>query len=329
MASGLLTQLEIFFRDFTPTVGRPGIVAVSGGADSVALARLLAEIFTPGCLLIAHLNHQLRGPESLADAEWVNCLLPQITHITETLPSDSFTNTGSDGIEATARKLRYDFLARIAHQHQACWVATGHTKTDQAETVLHRIIRGTGVRGLGAIPTVRLLEGTVPLLRPLLMVARSELEDYLREIGQSWREDSTNAASDYTRNRIRHELIPLLKTFNPSVENQLTQLAMQAQELSEGIEEWCEQLLSKIELPPAGRVRILSRGEFLSHPRWLQKEVLRYLCRREHWPISQFTAVHWDRMCQFIENQVPRTDFPQGLVLVVRPQIVQFGPTKE
>src|SRR5262249_22835052 len=136
----------------------------------------------------------------------------------------------NENLEATARRLRYDWLAQTAAVAGAGWVATGHTADDQAETVLHRLIRGAGLHGGRGIAAVRRDPGPVPVVRPLLAVSRSDVLAYLAEVGQPFRTDSTNADPALTRNRIRAKVLPLLRTFNPEVVSALARLARQADE---------------------------------------------------------------------------------------------------
>src|SRR5436189_3233901 len=113
-------------------------------------------------------------------------------------------------LEAVGRRVRYDFLASVARETGAAWVATGHTADDQAETVLHRLLRGTGLKGLAGIPARRALAPGVDVVRPLLKVRRAEVLAFLQETGQRFRQDTSNVDPRFTRNRIRHELLPSL-----------------------------------------------------------------------------------------------------------------------
>jgi tRNA(Ile)-lysidine synthase len=205
-------------------------VAVSGGADSVALLRLLARLRDDLGITLAlvHFNHSLRGAESDGDAEFVARLAQ--THGLE------FLTTREDvGVEAArqrrnledmARQLRYAFFDRIVADRRATRIAVAHTADDQAETVLAHVIRGTGLTGLGGIHPVA---GSV--VRPLLATRREQLREYLRAIDQPWREDSTNRDTTRTRARIREQLLPLLaRDFSPAVADHLNQLARLARE---------------------------------------------------------------------------------------------------
>jgi tRNA(Ile)-lysidine synthase len=188
-------------------------VAVSGGADSVALLFLLLELRTElGIVLsVAHVNHQLRGGESDEDEHFV-AELANTNGLELHLCSSPVASRA--GIEAAARELRYEFFRQLAREGRVTNIATAHTLDDQAETVLLRIFRGTGIRGLGAIhPRIVFQEqGRIcgEVLRPLLGFRRAALHEFLRQGGQAWREDSSNQNLTFLRNRLRHRLLPLI-----------------------------------------------------------------------------------------------------------------------
>jgi tRNA(Ile)-lysidine synthase len=219
-------------------------VAVSGGADSVGLLRLLLELrHELGIVLsVVHFNHKLRGPESDEDEKFVADLAS--AHKLEFHLSSGDVALEAEAnhlsIETAAREMRYAFFRELQEEDTAGSrpvdaVATGHTLDDQAETVLMRVLRGTGTHGLGGIyPVVALEEESqeeaeqtsAKVIRPLLTIRHRELEDYLKEIHQTWREDSSNQNLHHTRNRVRHVLLPLLeREFNPAVTVTLSELA--------------------------------------------------------------------------------------------------------
>jgi tRNA(Ile)-lysidine synthase len=201
--------------------------AVSGGADSVALLCLLLELRAElGIVLsVAHVNHKLRGEEADEDERFVAKLARQHgleLHVCEARvngkrSSDKSSGKSSGksyGIEAAARELRYGFLRQLARDGRVTKIATAHTLDDQAETVLLRIFRGTGIRGLSGIhPRIVFEEqgrAFGELVRPLLGFRRAALQEFLRERGQSWREDSSNRDISFLRNRVRHRLLPII-----------------------------------------------------------------------------------------------------------------------
>ncbi len=215
-------------------------MAVSGGADSVALLCLLLELRAElGIVLsVAHVNHKLRGDESDEDEGFVATLAREFGldfHVREARVDGS----DSSGIEAAARELRYGFFRQLAREGRISKVATAHTLDDQAETVLLRIFRGTGIRGLAGIhPRIVFEEkGRVlgEVVRPLLGFRRAQLLEFLRERGQSWRDDSSNRDVAFLRNRVRHRLLPLIgEEFGEAAIEHMGELA----EIARAEEEW-------------------------------------------------------------------------------------------
>jgi tRNA(Ile)-lysidine synthase len=306
--------------------GNLGVVAVSGGADSVALLRALSEPPCPAQLIVAHLNHQLRGKASDADAEFVATLCPQLPHRIESIDIASLASDRGDNLEATARRVRYDFLTQVARENGATWVATGHTADDQAETVLHRLIRGAGIRGLRGIAAVRELAPGIRLVRPMLTVSRADVIEYLGEIGQPWREDASNRDLAFTRNRIRHELLPVLRSFNPGIVEVLGRVAEQADDAFGDIEAEASRLLAQCELPRAGHICILSREALAPARPAIIRECLHLLWTRENWPRSDFTANHWARAASIVRGELNAWDFPGRIRMISTERLVRVGP---
>lgn len=200
-------------------------IAVSGGADSVALLRILedlrAELGVSLCVL--HLNHQLRGADSDADEAFVQELAKtsRLEFICERKDVGKEAKHHGWNLEDAGRRLRYEFFACVAQEGVATKIATAHTADDQAETVLARIIRGSGLRGLGAIqPKMK------NVIRPLIDVRRQDLRAFLADCGQDWREDATNQNLRQFRARLRHQLLPRLeKDFSPAIVERLCTLS--------------------------------------------------------------------------------------------------------
>lgn len=224
---------------------RPGLrlaIALSGGADSVALLRTLAERNREkgrelGLVLhAAHLHHGLRGAEADADLAFCQALAAELNipfhHARVDTAAEAKAH--SETIEEAARRLRYqwfrDLLSKTPpHEPALDAVATAHTLDDQAETVLAKFLRGAWTEGLSGIhPVLEFPEGRI--VRPLLSTTRVEIESYLHSIHQPWREDSTNRHITFTRNRIRHELLPLLETWNPRLREHMAQMATLARD---------------------------------------------------------------------------------------------------
>lgn len=257
--------------------------AVSGGADSVALLMLLHEANVAprnalGVGLSAvHVHHGLRGLEADEDLDFVQrlCLRLEVPlHVHRASVPDrvaaSRERGRAEGIEEAARALRYDFFASLLAEGHADAILTAHTLDDQAETVLMKLLRGAWTDGLSGIhPVVEVDEArgggktashpvlrgptlggaTGRILRPLLGVRRAELEDYLRAHKQPWRTDSSNANEAFTRNRIRHQLLPILREFNPSLDQTLANLAELAREEEARWEAELARILPQVLLP--------------------------------------------------------------------------------
>lgn len=196
------------------------IVALSAGADSTALLDLLTTL--PGFqlrLVAAHLNHSLRGSDSDADAAYARSLAEARSLPFECRTVDVKALATSEGLslEDAGRRARIAFLDEVRERWQADCVALAHHADDQAETLLMRLLRGSGTSGLSGMAW-RNRRGYV---RPLLEVSRCEIESYLKERGIGWREDSSNRDTAFLRNRIRHELLPLLESYNPAIRRRL------------------------------------------------------------------------------------------------------------
>jgi tRNA(Ile)-lysidine synthase len=263
------------------------VVAVSGGADSGALLDVLVRLVSnrqpPTSiphLHVAHLNHELRGAESADDAEFVRVLADHLGLAATINSIDvlAVAEASDRGIEEVAREIRYQFLLDVANKTGCDRIAVGHTMTDQAETFLMRLIRGAGLRGLAAmrpvtsahvfgktekaegrrqkagapeLPSASCFLPSVLLIRPLLCVTREEVEHYCRGSGLEFRIDSSNQSVDYTRNRVRNEVLPALKEINPRV----VEAIARATETIGGDEDLLEHLASSF----LGKARTPSR----------------------------------------------------------------------
>ena len=212
------------------------LLAVSGGADSVALLYAMQALKTAGVLnvelLCAHINHQLRGPDSESDEEFVVEQAEKLKLAVTIRPLDvrAFARENKLSIETAARKLRIESLLGIACANKCKWIATGHQKNDNAETIIQRLCRGTGIRGLGGIWPVRAFDDDVSFIRPLLCVTREQIIEYLREQNLKWQMDETNNDCTYRRNYIRHRLIPAAqKQCRSCLVEQLYKLSQSAQ----------------------------------------------------------------------------------------------------
>jgi tRNA(Ile)-lysidine synthase len=224
-------------------------VGLSGGADSVALLRALAERRAELGLVLhaAHLHHGLRGDEADEDEAFCRALAEELGlpfhSVRVDLAAEARAAEGKDSetLEEAGRRVRYAWFRELMAVGTVDAVATAHTLDDQAETVLAKFLRGAWTEGLGGIhPVMEFAEGRI--LRPLLGTTRTEIEAYLGELGQGWREDSTNKHLTFTRNRIRHELLPELEGWNPRIREHMAQMA----ELARDEEAWWRAELARI-----------------------------------------------------------------------------------
>jgi tRNA(Ile)-lysidine synthase len=299
------------------------LIAVSGGADSVVLLRLLVELRLSGQgrLVVAHFNHRLRGPESDADQQFVEDLaaLLGLQVVMGAAASDLTAVAGGIGLEAAARQARYDFFAAAAAEQGARYVATAHTADDQAETVLLNILRGTGLAGLAGIPRIRQLSTGTTVIRPLLDATRDEVLSYLREIGQAFREDSTNAELHFTRNRVRNELLPLLeRDFHRSARQSLLRLAQVASQTTDFLNREAQPLAERAVRPVNCGFEIDRQAVVSAHP-VLVRQLLLAQWQRQQWPLQDMTLEKWEQLVQLAlvpTNQSPVT-YP-GAILAQR-----------
>lgn len=291
---------------------RTVLVAVSGGADSVALLRGLCAIRMsgPGRLVVAHANHQLRGEQSNADQAFVVELAERLKLPCELagLPVVEQASAMGDGMESAARELRYAFFREAAGRIGARYVVTAHTADDQAETVLHRVLRGTGLAGLAGIPRARSLGEAATLLRPLLGLRRSDVESYLTFLGQTCRQDETNLDLCFTRNRLRHDLLPKLAAeYNPQVVDSLVRLGSLAGEAQRVIEGSVARLRSRSVTQLGPEAIVLERGPLRDEPAYLVRELLIAVWREAGWPQQQMGFAEWNELTALLlESEEPR-----------------------
>ena len=280
------------------------VVAVSGGADSTALLdaliRLRERKGLPGAIIVAHLNHQLRGEESDEDERFVRKLAGQsnLPACVERIAVADHARSGKKNLEATARRLRYDFLRRAAEEHEANFVFTAHTLDDQAETVLMRLARGSGAEGLRGIHRIVVLSEKLKLARPMLAVKRAEVIEHCEHYKLAFRHDSSNLSMDFTRNRIRHELLPKLETFNPRIQESLARASELIADDEDFIQPFADKLLDEAREGARLNIKPLQKA----HPA-IVRRVLRQWLRGEQGTLLRINAAH----IAAIENLIMRS----------------------
>lgn len=230
--------------------GEAVVVALSGGADSVSLLRVLKsleetlEIRVCAC----HLNHCLRGEESDSDERFCAELCGALGVPLETRRVEVANHLNPhESVEQAARRIRYEFFWEVLEKLGSSVLATAHTASDNAETVLLNLTRGTGISGLCGIPPIRGFgeNNEFRVVRPLLGCTRAEVESYLSQLGQGFVTDKTNLSEDYSRNRIRLNVIPELEKINPSLQNVISRMTKILREDDQFLEEMSDKALSE------------------------------------------------------------------------------------
>jgi tRNA(Ile)-lysidine synthase len=309
------------------------VVALSGGPDSMALARALLAL-TPSAdvpIVFAHLNHQLRGQEGDEDQAFVEAFHHEL--VTAACPVRlrieranvrAIADESRTNLEAAARAWRYRMLVEIAGQEKIKLIATGHTADDQAETLLHHIVRGTGIQGLRGIAPRRRLAPGILLIRPLLYASRAQIISYLRSMNQPFRTDSSNYDPVHMRNCIRHELLPQLTGINPAISLQLAQLARQAAVVHSRERSLVKRILRASEMPRAGDTLVFRKMALRSQPRHLIRAVFRSVWERETWPRARMNFRNWDRLAALVMGEVSSISLPGGVSAHNRERVVQL-----
>jgi tRNA(Ile)-lysidine synthase len=295
------------------------LVAISGGPDSTALLRALVVLRPGGVgrLVAAHFNHRLRGQESDADERFVvelarslgiACRVGRAKSVTDAERVSAAPGDEPGPLsEEKSRAARYEFLEQTAKEIGARYVVTAHTADDQAETVLHRILRGTGLAGLAGMAPARELAPGIALVRPLLSIPRSTVHKYLAEIGQPCCHDSSNATLDYTRNRLRNDLLPKLVTeYNPRVVESLLRLAELASEAQQIINVDAAVLAARAVVTADQTQIVIDTRAVAEASAYLVREMLIATWRAQNWPLQAMGFAEWEALAAMtIEEPVP------------------------
>ncbi|MDT7044250.1 tRNA lysidine(34) synthetase TilS [Candidatus Nitronereus thalassa] len=277
------------------------LVAVSGGADSVALLHAFCawQEALNLSLHVIHVNHSLRGEESEADAHFVHRLCEQLRVpcvIQRLNVKGKIPTRNGESLQSLARKLRYEVFTKIVQKLGFTKVALGHSKDDQAETVLMWMMRGAGSSGLSGMPAFRMPY----FIRPFLGKSRAEIEGYLLKNRWPYRTDSSNANSKYHRNRIRQEVLPIFRKFNPNIVQVLSRQASIVRDESDFLDHLGAEALVAVCLKTSTNGLVLNRTKLVELPRALQRRVVLLAYRQ----VTE-TEVH------------PRFDFVEGVLELV------------
>lgn len=290
------------------------LAAVSGGADSVCLLFLLHELRKKMdfSLSVIHVEHGIRGEESVADALFVQKLCEELEIPMSRYDVDvpAYSTTNGLGEEEAARLLRYECFEKEAKKLRATGrnvkVALAHHADDNAETILFQMVRGSGLDGLCGMQPMRELSDGIDLIRPLLDVRRTEIEAYLKEIKQNFRTDATNANIEYSRNKIRHEVLPLLTEVNTQAVAHINQSAQILREMSDYIEVQTTEAYEKC-CKTHGSGILIAQKLWEEYPKVLQREVLHKALETVAGSKKDLTSVHLSDLDDLSGKQVGRT----------------------
>jgi len=296
------------------------LVAVSGGQDSVCLLHILVKLREELDirLHVAHLNHQLRGTEAEADARYVSELARQlgIPATIEQRDVKSYQAQQHISLEEAAREVRYTFLAQVAKSIGADRVAVGHTIDDHIETILMHLIRGTGTRGLRGLQPKQ-SRNSLTIVRPLLPVSRQETADYCHHHQLMPRVDASNLSLSPLRNRIRHQLLPLLQSYNPGVREALLRTARIASDDLAFLDKEIGQLWGKVACQVENTV-ILDKGRFLELPSALKRHLLRTSIERLLGNLMNIETRHIEEIMDALTKSAgKRLSLPGGLIFSI------------
>lgn len=306
------------------------VVAVSGGPDSVALLHALHQLNLSKLQLhAAHYNHKLRGGESDADAEYVKGLCQQLSipfHLGVAQPVE--LRPDQSHLESQARKFRYQWLLQLGEQLSSQWILTAHTMNDQAETVLHHLIRGTGWRGLRGIAPIRMLiknEYSIRIFRPLLKCTRQDVLDYITQQQLTPCQDASNSDIRFTRNRLRHQILPQLIEINSKSVPHLAEWATTARVHYEQLKATARTFLPGLITHRSSKQLAFHHRKVLAitGDEYLQ-ELLRLAWRKQRWPLDQMNHKRWREVIEVCRGTRTAVELPGRIMVKRKDLVIQF-----
>ena len=313
------------------------VLAVSGGADSTALLYVLQALKNEKILnadvVCAHINHQLRGADADLDEDFVIEMARKLNYrvTTNRLDVRGFAEKNKLSIETAARRLRIECLLDIAGAENCKCIVTAHHSNDNAETILQRIIRGTGFRGLGGIWPVRVFADDIRFARPFLSVTRDEINEYLKKRNLKWRTDHTNADCTYTRNFIRHRLLPAVQQdCKGSIVKELSKLAASARKFYGLVCNYAEKVWPELTHCSENEIKLNLKTFVNQHP-----EIMVELIRRSLTAVGcgqrDVTSRHFKRILQLAKKNVTsgKIELPSGFVVRRECGYLIFAPPEK
>jgi len=313
------------------------VLAISGGADSTALLYAIISLKNEDLLspdvICAHINHQLRGEDANGDEDFVVTLARdlQLPVTVRRVDVRGFARENKLSIETAARQLRIENLLDFAKENNCTWIATAHHKNDNAETILHRLVRGTGFRGLAGIWPIRIIANDIRFARPLLCVSRNEIIEYLQKRNLKWRTDHTNADCTYTRNFIRHRLLPeLQKDCTVFLVEQLSTLAASAGKLYGLVCNYADKVWPQLSRCSDNEIK-LNVKMFLAQPLPVKIELVRRSLAAVGSGQRDITQQHFERILRLTESNVTgnRIELPSGFIVRREYEYLIFAPPEK
>ena len=301
--------------------GNSVVLGVSGGADSICMLKILSDLQKRLgiSMYVLHINHQIRGEEADEDAAFVKkiCTKFKVPHRIINVDVPALAEAEGLSVEETGRYIRYDEFSKYAYEVGATKIAVAHNSNDNAETVLMNLARGTGIKGLGGIPPKREMEDAngniVEVIRPILCLSRKEIEQYLKENEIEYRNDSTNDSTDYTRNKIRLEIMPILENINDNAMQNITNASNELADTSEYIEKDVDEAYDEYVSEENGKL-FLSDESFAIDPIVLTG-VIRKMIENTAGKLKDITRIHVGDVVSLSDKQVgKKVDLPYSIV---------------
>lgn len=307
------------------------LVCVSGGPDSVFLLHCLQSLQKKLKLklFIAHVNHNLRGAESDSEEEFV-CKLSlslQTPFFRCSVPVELVATQEKLTLEEAARNLRYNFFKNICYIHKIKKIILAHTKDDQVETIIMRLLRGTGIKGLGGMH-FEAAQGKYKLIRPLLEIEKQDILFYLKKHKIKYKVDSSNLETNYFRNKVRLEIIPMLKSYSPQIKENIFRIGVVAKQTDDILQERVRRVFSRIVTFKKNNIFYVNKLLFLKLPLALRSEVIRKVIKDLKGDINGIDFKHVQIVDDFISNidsQGKYLDLPKNIFIEKCRESVCFG----
>jgi len=310
----MLTRIKAYIEKYELwSPDDPLLLGVSGGPDSVCLTHILKALHSKKSLTIAHVNHQIRGVSAQRDARFVEKLAEKwgIPFVETTVDTPSYAQHNKLSLEDAARKIRFQFFEEIAEKRQINKVVLAHNANDQAETIVMRFLRGSGLQGLAGIEPCKMM-GQLTLVRPLLTIWREDIIRYLKAQSVDYRLDRTNQKPLYLRNKVRLKLFPELKKYNPNLGPTLLRMAEIFLEEKNVLEQETREMLPDIIRESTRQGLRLNKNKLYGLPLALQRRVVRAAIEQVQGDLEGVSLLYIEN---FLQNQLTTITLDQRGIL--------------